>query len=102
MQKKLYWPGLNDHLEKMVLSCGLCLKCSQSKCKQKPAMYLGQEIPLHPWSKQATDLFHFEGASYLFIVNYTSRFPVVCKLSSMTGQHVANQCKLVFSECGWP
>ena len=27
---------------------------------------------------------------------------MVCKLSSMTGQHVASQCKLIFSECGWP
>ena len=65
-------------------------------------MSLGQEIPLHPWTKLATDLFHFEGASYLLIVDYTSRFPVVHKLSSMTGQHVVNQCKLIFSEYGWP
>ena len=35
-------------------------------------------------------------------MNYTSRFPVVHKLSSMNGQHVGNQCKLVFSEDGWP
>ena len=35
-------------------------------------------------------------------MDYTSRFPVVCKLSSMAGQHVANQCKLIFSEYGWP
>ena len=65
-------------------------------------MSLGQEIPLHPWTQLATDLFHFEGASYLLILDYTSRFPVVCKLSSMTGQHVANHMKHVFSECGWP
>ena len=38
----------------------------------------------------------------MLIVDYTSRFPVVYKLSSMTGQHVANQCKLIFSEYGWP
>ena len=44
----------------------------------------------------------FEGPSYLVIVDYTSWFPVVYKLSSMTGQHVANQCKLIFSEYGWP
>ena len=48
------------------------------------------------------DLFHFEGTSYLLIVDYTSRFPIVYKLSSMTGEHVANQCKLIFSEYGWP
>ena len=65
-------------------------------------MSLGQEISLHSWTKLATDLFHFEGASCLLIVDYTSRFLVVCKLSSMTGQHVANQCKLIFSEYGWP
>ena len=63
---------------------------------------MGQEIPLHPWNKLATDLFHFEGASYLLIVDYTSRFPVVHKLSSMTGQHVANHCKQVFSANGGP
>ena len=27
---------------------------------------------------------------------------MVHKLSSMTGQHVANQCKLIISEYGWP
>ena len=94
----VYWPGLNDQVEKLILNCKLCLKYSQSKCKQKSSMSLGQEIPLHPWSKLATDIFHFEGASYLLIVDYTSRFPGVQKLSSMTGQHVVNQCKLIFSE----
>ena len=64
-------------------------------------MSLGQEIPLHPWSKLATDIFHFEGTSYLLIVDYTSWFPVVHKLSSITGQHIANQCKLIFSEFDW-
>ena len=65
-------------------------------------MSLVQDIPLHPWSKLVTDLFHFESASYLLIGVYTSKFPVVCKLSSITWQHVANQCKLIFSEYGLP
>ena len=64
-------------------------------------MSLGQEIPLHPWTKLATDLFHFEGASYLLIVDYTSRFLVTCKLSSMTGLHIANHCKQVFFKYWW-
>ena len=65
-------------------------------------MSLGQEIPLHVWTKLVTDIFHSEGTSYSFIVDYTSRFPVVCKLSSMTGQHVATYCKQFFLEYGWP
>ena len=88
--KTVYWPGINDQLEKLILKCKPCLKYSQSRCTQKPTMPLGQEIPLHPWTKLATDLFCFEGTSYLLIMHYTSRFLVVYKLSSMTGQHVAN------------
>ena len=98
----VYWPGLNEQLERLILNSKLCLKYSQFKCKQQPSMSLGHEIPLHPWTKLVTDIFHFEGASYLLIVDYASRFPVVCKLSSMTGQHIASQCKLIFSEYGWP
>ena len=47
------------------------------------------------------DIFHFEGASYLLVVDNISRFAVVSKLTSMTGQHIATQCKLIFSEYGW-
>ena len=64
-------------------------------------MSLGQEVPLHHQFKLVTDLFHIEGASYFLIVNYTSRFPVMGKLPSMTGQHVVNECKLILSEYGW-
>ena len=98
----IYWPGLNEQLEKLVLNCLLCLKYSQSKCKQPPRMSLGQEIPIHPWTKLATDIFHFEGISYLLLVNYTSCFPIVCKLNSMRAQHVINHFKLIFFEYGWP
>ena len=98
----VYWPGLNEQLERLILNCELCLKYSQSKCKQQPSMSLGQEIPLHPWTKLVMDIFHLEVATYLLIVDYTGRFPVVHKLSSMTAQHVASQCKLIFSEYGWP
>ena len=55
----VYLPGLNDKLEKLVLNCELCLKCSHSKHMQKPSTSLGQEILVHPWSKLATDIFYF-------------------------------------------
>ena len=98
----VYWPGLNEQLENPILNCQLCLKYSQSKCKQPPHNSLGQEIPIHPWTTLATNIFHFEGESYLLLVDYTSQFPIVCKLNSMTVQHVINHFKLIFSEYGWP
>ena len=98
----VYWLGLNEQLEKLVLNCELCLKYSHSKCKQKQGSSLRQKIPIHPWTKHATDIFHFESSPYLLIVDYTSGFQVLYKLSLMMGLQVTNQCKQVFSEYGWP
>ena len=71
-KQAVYWPGLNDQLEQLILHCQLCLKYSRSKKKSDAHSTLGQEIPIFPWMKLATDLFHFEGHSYLLIVDYTS------------------------------
>ena len=64
-------------------------------------MSLGQEILINPWTKVVTDIFHFEINSYLLIVDYTSRFPVACRLTSTTVQQVASQMEVIFSEYGW-
>ena len=77
VMQSVYWPGINDQLKQLVLNCQLCLKYSRSKKKQDTNLSLGQEIPLFPWTKLATDLFHFEGNSYLLLVDYTSCFPIV-------------------------
>ena len=97
-----YWPGFNDQLEKLILNCQLCLKYLQSKCKPTPNMSLGQEIPAFPWTNLATVIFHFEGDSYLLLVDYTSRYPVICKLTLMTAQNVIGRLKVILSEHGWP
>ena len=100
-KETVYWPSLNDQLEKLVLNCQLSLKYLQSKCKLTPNMSLGQEIPAFPWTRLATDIFHFEGNSYLLLVDYTSRYPVICNLTSMTAQNVIGHLKVIFSKYGW-
>ena len=40
-KETIYWPGLNDQLEKLVLNGELCLKYSHSKCKQEPSLSVG-------------------------------------------------------------
>ena len=77
-------------------------KHSQAKCKPKPTPSFGQEIPVVPWTKLASDIFHFQNDSYLLIVDFTSQFPIVRKLKSMTTKHVASQFSKVFGEYGWP
>ena len=36
-KETVYWPGLNGQLEDLVLNCELCLKYSNSMCKQEPS-----------------------------------------------------------------
>ena len=101
-KETVYWPGINEQLEQLILNCQLCLKYSRSKNKDMPHTVLGHEVPPVPWSKVATDIFHYKSQSYLLVVNYTSRFRIVRKLKSMSAQHVAKHFKSIFSEYGWP
>ena len=101
-KETVYWPGLNDQLEQLILNCQLCLKYSRSKDKGTPHTALGHEVPPVPWSKVATDIFHYESQPYLLIVDYTSRFLIVRKLKSMSAQHITEHFKSIFSEYGWP
>ena len=71
-KQTVYWPNLRKELEEFVLNCQLCLKHSQAKCKPKPTPSFGQEIPVIPWTKLASDIFHFQNDSYLLIVDFTS------------------------------
>ena len=38
----------------------------------------------------------------MLLVDYTSQFPIVHNLNSMTAQHVTSHFKLIFSEYGLP
>ena len=101
-KQAVYWPGLNECLEQLILNCPLCLKYSRSKKKRDKSSTLGQEVLIAPWTKLATDLFHFEGQSYLLIEDYTSWFPIVWRLTSMMAHQIADHCKQIFSEYCWP
>ena len=102
VKETIYWPGLNDQLENLIINCQLCLKYSKSKNKSTPPTALGHEVPAVPWSKVATDIFHYESQPYLLVVDYTSRFPIVRRLKSMSAQNITEHFKSIFSEYGWP
>ena len=74
----MYWHSLYEELKDLIINCTICLKFST----QKPTsnrQHARHEISVHPWSKLASDIFHFEGDSYLLIVDYTSHFPIIRK-----------------------
>ena len=101
-KETVYWLGINEQLDQLILNCQLCLKYSRSKDKNMPHTALGHKIPPVPWSKVPTDIFHYELKSYLLVVDYTSRFPIVREIRSMSAKHIAEHFRLIFSEYGWP
>ena len=67
-KQSMYWPGLYGELKELVTNCTTYLKLSS----QKPTclsdgQYAGHEIPVHPQSKLASDIFTLMvTATYLF------------------------------------
>ena len=50
----------------------------------------------------ATDLFEIRNSKYLLLLDYCSRFPVLCKLGSTTSRLLVQEMKTVFAKLGVP
>ena len=57
-KETVYWPGINEQLEHLILNCQLCLKYSRLKDKNMSHTALDHKVPPVPWSKVATYIFH--------------------------------------------
>ena len=73
------WPGINKDILKHYQSCKTCIKYSKS---QRSEPLQSHPTPEVPWHTVATDLFEMKNSNYLLVVDYYSRFPVLCKLGS--------------------
>ena len=60
------------------------------------------ELPAYPWQKVGTDLFLLNGATYVVIVDYFSRYPEVIKLASTTSRSVIVALQSTFARHGIP
>ena len=103
VKQSMYWPELYEKLKDLISNCTTCLKFSAQKhtCLFN-RQYTEHEIPIHPWSKLTSDIFYFEGDSYLLIVDYTSQFPITRKLSSMTRKAITHHMQEIFAKYRWP
>lgn len=95
----LYWPGMSTQIETVVLQCAVC-QANKNNNPREPL--IPHELPDRPWSKVATDLFHFNGKEYLLCVDYFSKFPEIQRLTDTTSRGVIMAMKSVFSRHGIP
>ena len=83
----------------MISKCPTCLTYRNRQTSETP---IKPEIPHHPWTKCAADLFRLQGRYYLLIVDYYSKFIAVENLQNPQSETVINKCKKVFSQFGIP
>ena len=95
----VYWPGINKDILKQYQSCKTCIKYSKS---QRSEPLQSHPTPELPWDTVATDLFKTKNSNYLLLVDYYSRFPVLCKLGSTASKALVQEMKAVFVEPGVP
>ena len=89
---------MSKQINDFISHCPTC--CRNAPPQREPL--LSSPFPDYPWQRAATDLFELEGAMYVVIVDYFSRFPEVIQLRSTTSRSVSNALKTVFSCHGIP
>lgn len=79
-----------------------CPTCAQFSKQQPKETLHPHNVPSYPWQKLGCDLFDYQGAQYLIVADYYSKYPIIRKLSSTTSAAIINHLKSIFAEHGIP
>ena len=82
----------------MVKSCPECIKFQSQRAEpMKPT-----PLPELPWQRVATDLFEWQKATYMLIVDYYSRWIEIARLDQLTAKAVIEHTSSIFARHGIP
>uniref|UniRef100_A0A674NW69 Gypsy retrotransposon integrase-like protein 1 n=1 Tax=Takifugu rubripes TaxID=31033 RepID=A0A674NW69_TAKRU len=95
----MYWPRMNQDISQITASCELC-RIYRPKQQAEPLMT--HPVPHRPYYKVGTDLFDWDGKSYIVVTDYFSNFPEVGMLQSTSSKTVISYLKTVFARHGVP
>ena len=98
-RETLFWPGMSKDIRQFVEQCSIC---NMHSCKQQQEPLVLKEVPSHPFSVVATDLFHVKGREYLVLVDLYSNFIEVDYMQTSTSEDVIGKLKQHFARYGIP
>ena len=93
--ESIYWIGINADIECYSENCPTCLIFQQMQSKER---LIHHNVPGRPWEVVSADMFLLYNKTYLCIVDYHSKFPVIKKTEGLSASNVILACSL-FSEC---
>ena len=95
----IFWPGMSQEIANIVQKCQTCREFQASNAKEP---MFQEQVPHGPWEMTASDLFHFNGADYLLIFDYYSKFIEFSRLSDTLSKTIITHTKSIFARHGIP
>ena len=86
-------------MKNTVKQCATGMEYPEIKLCEKIIPY---EMPHKPWDMVGANIFTIKNNTLLCIVDYHSKFPVVMKTDSLSGDNLIRMVKIVFAEFGLP
>ena len=97
-RQSVWWLHISTQIEGMVRRCSTC--CMEQKPRAEPM--IPSLFPEGPWHKVGMDLFYWDQATYLLIIDYYSHFIEVSRLSNESVNEVIRHTKSIFAHHGIP
>ncbi|XP_061920402.1 uncharacterized protein K02A2.6-like [Entelurus aequoreus] len=97
-RQSVWWPGLSQQLNELVLNCRTC--CKERQNHREPLM--PSPYPGRPWEKLGADLFMLGTKTYLLVVDYMSRYVEIALLTSTRSNDVIHHLKSIYARHGIP
>ena len=95
----MWWLHKSNYIEHLIQSCPVCAQ----SLSPPPEPTISSTLPEYPWQqKVGSDLFHFNGATYLLTVGYYSHYPEIVKMTSTTSESTIKALHSIFSRLGIP
>lgn len=95
----LYWPSMSKDIENLVKECDIC---NSMKPHQQREPLKSYPIPNRPWSIVASDLFEWNGLTYLILVYSYSGWFELNSLHNTASKTVIRKLKGHFARFGVP
>ena len=97
---RVYWPRMQQGIKKHVENCTECQAVRNSNPRQ--AVQHPHPTPAVPWDTVGMDLFHFSGESFLIMVDYMSKYPMVNRVQNNSAESLTVASEKMFSFSGYP
>ncbi|KAL0150323.1 hypothetical protein M9458_054431, partial [Cirrhinus mrigala] len=97
-QASVWWPGISAQIRETVDRCEMC----QRYRTQYREPLLQSQVLNRPWQKVGMDLFEWRNKTYLFIIDYFSRYIEVAELRVTSAEATVRAVKEAFAHHGYP